>query len=324
MRDMFFDGLRWRQFATEAFWDGAIPLWNPRSNFGQPFIANPQSAVFYPLHWIFFLFPPVFALKLSLALHLFIAAFSMYGLMRHWRLNPAPALLSAISVAFGTYLIALLEFHSDVATMSWSPLALLLTSRLIDAWVKKNGSFSRSGLFRTSALHILGLAGVLSIQYLAGNPQPLLFSLIVVFGYTVVYSAARGDLKSGLSIVLLLFLAGLLALCLSMPQFLLTSELLPLSIRGQGVDPGLDKASFHPLNLLTWLLPFLFGRPGYNDTWWGTTLEEYWLGASYVGIIPLILASLTLLVLPFRDVNGRLRFHRFTIAFFFGALVCSD
>ena len=103
IRDMFFDGFRWRQFATEAFWDGAIPLWNPRSNYGQPFVANPQSAVFYPLHWIFFLFPPVFALKLSLAIHLFIAAVSMYGLMRHWRVNPEPALLSAISIVFSAY-----------------------------------------------------------------------------------------------------------------------------------------------------------------------------------------------------------------------------
>jgi hypothetical protein len=318
MRDMFFDGLRWRQFATEAFWDGAIPLWNPRSNFGQPFVANPQSAVFYPLHWIFFLFSPVFALKLSLAVHLFIAAVSMYGLMRHWRLNPEPALLSAISITFSTYFIAQLEFHSVVATMSWSPLALLLTSRLIDGWVKTNGSFWRSGISRTTVLHILGLAGVFSIQYLAGNPQPFLFSLILVFGYAVVYTTAHSDLKSGLLIVLMLFVAGAVALCLSMPQFLLTSELLPLSARGGAIDPGLDIASLHPRFLLTWLLPFLFGRPGYNDTWWGTTLYEYWLGASYVGILPLILVSLTLLVLPFRGINDRLRYHRFVIVFFWG------
>ena len=171
MRDMFCDGLPWRQFATEAFWDGAIPLWNPRSNYGQPFIANPQSAVFYPLHWIFFLFPAVFALKLSLAIHLFIAAVSMYGLMRHWRLNPEPALLSAISITFSTYLIAQLEFHSTLTSMSWSPLALLLTSRLIDGWLKTNNSFWRPGKFPTTMLHILGLAGVFSFQYLAGNEQ---------------------------------------------------------------------------------------------------------------------------------------------------------
>jgi hypothetical protein len=75
----------------------------------------------------------------------------------------------------------------------------------------------------------------------------------------------------------------------------------------------------HPRFLLTWLLPFLFGRPGHNDTWWGTTLDEYWLGASYVGIIPLILASFTLSVLPLRGINGKLRYHRFVIAFFWGA-----
>ena len=318
MRDMFFDGLRWRQFATEAFWDGAIPLWNPRSNYGQPFIANPQSAVLYPLHWIFFLLPAVFALKLSLAVHLFIAAVSMYGLMRHWRINPEPALLSAISFTFSTYLIVQLEFHSTLACLAWSPLALLLTSRLIDGWLKTNGYVGRFGKFPTAVLHILGLAGVFSLQYLAGNPQPLLYSLIVVFAYAVIYTAVRSNLKSGLAIVLMLCLAGSLALCLSMPQYLLTSELLPLSIRGQAFNPGLDNASLHPRHLLTWLFPFLFGRPGYDDAWWGTTLFEYWLGASYMGIIPLVLASFTLLVLLFRGVNGNLGCQRLAIAFFWG------
>ena len=317
MRDMFFDGLRWRQFAAEAFWDGAIPLWNPRSNFGQPFIANPQSAVFYPLHWIFFLLPPVFALKLSLAIHLLIAAVSMYGLMRHWKLNPEPALLSAVSITFGTYLIAQLEFHSVVAAMVWSPLALLLTGRFIDGWVKCNGS--QSDKFRIAVLHILGLAGIFGIQFLAGNPQPLLYSLMLVFGYAGLYTAVRFNLKSGLYIVLMLFAAGVLAICVSMPQFLLTSELIPLSVRGGAIDPGLDVASLHPRFLLTWLLPFLFGRPGYNDTWWGTTLDEYWLGASYVGIVPLILASFTLLVLPYKGTADKIRYQRFAIVFFWGA-----
>jgi hypothetical protein len=319
MRDMFFDGLPWRQFAAEAFWDGAIPLWNPRSNFGQPFIANPQSAVFYPLHWIFFLLPPVFALKLSMALHLFIAAVSMYGLMRHWKLNPQPALLSAISITFGTYYIAQLEFHSVVSTLAWSPLALLLTSHFIDSWLNITGSVRRTVIFRTAVLHILGLAGVFGLQFLAGNPQPFLFSLMLIFAYAGLYTTIRSGFKSALAIVLMLLVAGAVALCLSMPQFLLTSELIPLSVRGGAIDPGLDDASLHPRFLLTWLLPFLFGRPGYNDTWWGPTLDEYWLGASYVGVMPLMLASFTLLVLPFKGTNDRSSYHRFVIAFFWGA-----
>ena len=314
MRDMFFDGLPWRVFAAEAFRDGAIPLWNPRSNFGQPFIANPQSAVFYPLHWIFFLLPPVFALKLSLALHLFIAAVSMYALMRHWMLRPLPCLLSAICLTFGTYFIAQLEFHSVVAALAWPALTLLLTGRLIDIWVEKKGR--RAVILRTAGLHILALASVFCVQFLAGNPQPLLYSLMLVFAYAGIYTALRAGLKSGLFIVLMLFAAGAVAICLSMPQLLLTAELMPQSVRGGAIDPGLDIASVHPRFLLTGLLPFLFGRPGYNDTWWGTTLDEYWLGAAYVGIIPLILASFTVCVLPSRGISGSLRQHRFLTVFF--------
>lgn len=45
LRDVIFDALPWRRFAAHALSDGGLPLRNPHSRFGQPYLANPQSAV---------------------------------------------------------------------------------------------------------------------------------------------------------------------------------------------------------------------------------------------------------------------------------------
>src|SRR4028118_2353358 len=39
----------WRFFAAQQLSQGLIPLWNPHQFSGTPFVANGQSAVFYPL-----------------------------------------------------------------------------------------------------------------------------------------------------------------------------------------------------------------------------------------------------------------------------------
>src|SRR5713226_5871814 len=36
---------------ARALHDGALPLWNPYSNAGQPLLADPQAALLYPPTW---------------------------------------------------------------------------------------------------------------------------------------------------------------------------------------------------------------------------------------------------------------------------------
>ena len=65
----------WRQFAFETLARGELPLWNPYVFSGTPFVAGLQSAIFYPLNWIFLFLPTAFAINLSIALHCFLASF---------------------------------------------------------------------------------------------------------------------------------------------------------------------------------------------------------------------------------------------------------
>src|SRR6266571_441841 len=47
----------WHDFAAKAIRRGTLPLWNPHLLAGTPFLANSQSALFYPLHLIFIILP---------------------------------------------------------------------------------------------------------------------------------------------------------------------------------------------------------------------------------------------------------------------------
>ncbi|HBF35507.1 TPA: hypothetical protein DDW35_13170 [Candidatus Sumerlaeota bacterium] len=321
MRDTFCDFMSWRIFGRQAFHAGVLPLWNPYSHAGQPYIANPQTAFFYPPHLLFYLLEPVFALKLWLTLHLVIAACSMYALARHWRLDIAPALLAAIAFAFGSHLIAGMEFQSLLGPIVWSPLALLLTSVVAEHWGERG--FGRQSFWVRAIPAVLVLALIFAAQFLSGYQQTFINSLIICAVYLVAVCLARRDGKGLLVCIGAFGFAGILALGLSMLQFLLTWELIPLSIRSAEVDPGLDLASLHPRLFLSWLLPFFAGRPGYSGEWWGEprlSICEFWVGTSYVGILPLGLAVFALGRL-LGKLNNYDRKNRFYVLFLLSLVV---
>ena len=59
---------------------GELPLWNPISWQGNPFIAQPVNPMFYPLYFIFLGLPGVGTLLLSMLLHFFIGGLGVYAL----------------------------------------------------------------------------------------------------------------------------------------------------------------------------------------------------------------------------------------------------
>src|SRR5215212_7025872 len=47
----------WRAFAATWMRQGVVPLWDPHQFCGTPFLANSQSAVLYPLHFLLLYLP---------------------------------------------------------------------------------------------------------------------------------------------------------------------------------------------------------------------------------------------------------------------------
>ncbi|MEM8863559.1 MAG: hypothetical protein AAGD96_35070, partial [Chloroflexota bacterium] len=70
------------QMATDALRAGEIPFWNPHIFMGAPLMANSQVGFFYPLNWpVWLIWEPPQAVKVTIVVHLVIAAWGMYRLV---------------------------------------------------------------------------------------------------------------------------------------------------------------------------------------------------------------------------------------------------
>jgi len=321
MRDTVFDVMSWRQFAADALVHGHFPLWNPYSSCGQPFMANPQSAVLYPPNLLFCVLPATLALKAVFLLHFLLAGVSCYLLARHWRLSVAAALICAISFTFSSLIVSAMEFTAHFETLAWCPLLLLCISEFMDSWLPPGWQAFGPGGPHSRFSRFIALSLVMAMQYLAGYPQTFLYGLVIAFAFVVARAGASLSFRLLLISTTGLAVAGLVALCLCMPQFLLTSELIPLSERAGKIDPFLDMASASARHLLTFVLPFVFGRPGYPDKYWAHTIFEFWAGTCYVGVVPLILASFSPLLAWPNRTPGAVASHRILLVFSVGLVI---
>ena len=292
MRDMFFDFLPQHAFAKQAFWSGRIPLWNSHSGCGKPFVADPQMAVFYPLHAVFYLFSAPIALRLYCAMHLWLAGAAMFALARHWRMDIAPAVVTAVSCMFSSWLIANLEFANNLAAAVWAPFVVLTVSRIVQTL---RGEILPRRTVRLAALGLL-LAVLLAVQYLAGFPEVLVYTGVLAVAYAIAVCIFHRAFRALMATILVLAGAAVLAMLLTAPQLLLSLQFVPLSERAARINPGFHMASLQLHSLFQFVLPFINGHPGYPNQFWGGSVFEFWIGTCYVGILPLVLAGFSLLV----------------------------
>ena len=122
----------WRLFAAESLRAGWIPLWNPHQFCGTPFVANSQSAVFYPLNLLFCVMPVARAFGVSVWLHLALTGLFLYGFLRSgaFGLSPPAALVGAVAWQMSAWQVSWLALPTFLCVSCWLPLALWLAWRL--------------------------------------------------------------------------------------------------------------------------------------------------------------------------------------------------
>jgi hypothetical protein len=265
-----------RPFAFAELANGNLPLWNPHTFSGTPFLGVFQTSVLYPPNFFYFFLPLPMAINLEFALHVFLMGLFTFGWARGRGLHPLAALVSAGIVAFGatTSLRVLAGALSVIDCLTWLPLLLLS----IDELSKRVG---------------LGwlLTGVLAttMMLLAGHPPTVYASGLTAGLYCVPALRASGDRLGFVGA-----LAGLVtfAAMLSAIQLLAGFEVLSESVRQDGVSfEYATSFSFPPENLLGLLVPKLFGEPQahtvlYFGRWY------YWDDLAYIGLAGLIAALL--------------------------------
>jgi len=100
VRDMMHYHFPCKKILREIVLSGHFPYWNPWFSAGQPMAANPAHEVFYPLTWLILLPDYVYALQLLPVVHIVIATFTMYALLRSMDMGRPYGLRMTISGDF--------------------------------------------------------------------------------------------------------------------------------------------------------------------------------------------------------------------------------
>jgi len=270
--DVFTYFYPYREYAAQVIRAGHLPLWNPYLFLGVPFLANIQSAVLYPLNLLFLWLPAPKMVAYSIVLHVFLAGvFTYLYARRALKMSPLSALVAAVVFALSGFLGAQAEHVNQLSVFAWLPLLLLLFH---EAYTRQSRIY---GLFASL---------VVGLQFLAGHAQASFINLSALGCYAIYLSLKRGGGRRTLPIWRALGLVmgvTLLGAGLAAVQLLPTLELSPLSLRGGGLTYRQAVSfSLRPTLLLLSLLPSFDYSP----------FSEY---IAYVGITPILLASLALL-----------------------------
>ena len=164
VRDYGFFAYPLAHFQREAFWRGELPLWNPYSNCGVPFLAQWNTMPLYPPALVYLLLPLNWSLSFFCLLHLWFAGFGAYLLARRWTGNDFAAAFAGVAFAFNGLSLNLLMWPSHIATFAWMPWVVLLVER---AW-REGGRM----------IFLAALAG--AMQMLGGGPETILFTWLLL------------------------------------------------------------------------------------------------------------------------------------------------
>lgn len=163
---------------------GRLPIWNPYTYAGHPFLADVQAAVFYPVsNLVLLLSLPwesaaarLYWLQVEAAVHVALAGIFTYLLVRALTQQRIPAVLAGIAFAFSGYLTGYPPLQVAVLrTAIWLPLILWLLWR----------AFASPAKWRWW----IAAAGAYAVAFLAGHPQTFFFLSHVVAGWMLLLSA---------------------------------------------------------------------------------------------------------------------------------------
>jgi hypothetical protein len=250
----------WRYEVIDQLKNGVFPLWNPYNFAGTPLLANIQSAVFYPLNVLFFIFSFPLAWSIYIYLSLILGFLFMFLYLRNLKLKNYASLFGSIVFALCGFNIAWLENGVLTHTLLWLPLILWSIDR------KKYTCF------------LLALFS----SFMAGHWQTFFY----VFIFSSIYLILRKRFK--------LFLIFPIFILLSLPQLLPSLQFISLSARASDQVWTTNPGWFIPWqNLIQFISPDFFGNPSTLNY---TGIFSYQEFIGYVGIPGLIFAFSALFI----------------------------
>ena len=164
-------------FLHRSLHAGELPLWDPHLAGGTPHLADPQSAVLYPLTTLPLLFlSPAWMERLSIPFHHLLAGALTYGYAREIGLGRTAALIAGLAYELAPHLAPIENTTLFQQSAAWVPGIL---------WALHRGlTFGRTAPF--------AVAGLLwALQLLRGYPQTWYVTGLATLGYVIAWGLAR-------------------------------------------------------------------------------------------------------------------------------------
>jgi hypothetical protein len=265
---------------------GQLPLWNAQIMAGQPFDGDPLAGLWYPPNLLLLILPLPLAFNLLFVVHFAWAGLGMYRFLRDYDLGIGPAFFGAVVLAGMPKMSAHLGAGhvSLVFALSWTAWLLLAIKRVASAGDLRHGALAGLVLavIALSDLRWAFFAGLLGVGFwMIRIPRP--------FSGQNVRCTIWGLVGFG-SVFLLLTAV----LTLPLYQFLRYSSRSALT---------LQEAATYSLPP-PYLIGLIFPDPyGFHE----------WI--TYLGLLPLVLAGVSLVYRQKRSAGGNIFFWLFVILF---------
>ena len=267
----------WRVFAAEAVRHFALPLWNHHILLGTPFLANGQSAVFYPVNYLYYILPTPAAWGLRFAVNTLIVGTSMALFVRAIGGSIFGAIGAAVIFACCGYITAW-QGWPHVDTAIWLPLMLFSVHRLF-----------RRPSWRSSLL----VSGAFAMPVFGGHPETAIYVIVAgtAFALARLVQVSLANLKDARTCVLFFAAGGILAIGLASAQWIPTVTWIG-DVGRMEISWGTAKTDQ--------ILGLVSRDARANPNSAGIFLPE---SASYVGILTLLLVALSPFHRNKRDVS---------------------
>jgi len=224
-KDQYFDVIRelypWKTIVVNLIKNKQIPLWNPYNFSGAPLLANYQSQVFYPLTFLYYLFPQITAWAIMVILQPVLGSIFMFLFTSEIGLSVGAATLAALLFNFSSFASIWMEFTTVWHTILWLPLLLYLVER----GIKQKKFFLWQQL-----LFIFALFSSIT----GGHPQDCINTFLFFCIYSVFRIFTTKDWNLQQKFLFLVNPVGILTILsfgLAAPQLLPTIELFKNSAR---------------------------------------------------------------------------------------------
>lgn len=254
----------WRFEAIRQIKAKNWPLWNSFEFSGNPLLANPSTAAFYPLNFLFMFMNFNWAWTLQVAIQPLLAGLFLYLYLKNKGLSALSALLGSICFSWGSYLLTVVEFNVLGNTALWFPLILLSIDKVF-----KNNKKWFSVLLISLVMTILG-----------GFFQFVFYEFVAMSIYILFLLAQdKNNFKN-----FVLILSGIIfSVLLCSFQILPFLELVKESSRIGGYgNIEIITNFFVPLRqLVMFFAPDFFGNPGTSNYWGAINYYEF---CGYMGI----------------------------------------